>query len=73
MNAQVPILPTDTLGALAVRFPNLAPILDELRLDYCCSGHRTLAEACAEAGVDVEHALAALDAPASEPTASCSG
>jgi regulator of cell morphogenesis and NO signaling len=62
------ILPSDTLGALAIRSPHLVPVLDELGLDYCCSGHRTLAEACTEAGVDVGQALAALRAHASEPT-----
>lgn len=67
MNAQVPILPSDTLGAIAVRLPHLAPVLDELGLDYCCGGHRTLADACTLAGVDVERALAALDSHASEP------
>lgn len=36
-----------------VRAPGLAPVLDRLGLDYCRYGERTLAEACAAAGLDL--------------------
>lgn len=43
-----------TLGQLVERRPELARTLDRLGLDYCCGGHRPLAAACAEHGLDVE-------------------
>lgn len=67
MTSPAPILPSETLGALAVRLPQLAPVLDGLGLDYCCSGHRSLDEACTDAGLDIDHVITALDAHASDP------
>ena len=52
-----------TLGDLAASNPAAARALDRLGLDYCCHGARTLADACAAAGIDlatVESELAAL-------------
>jgi regulator of cell morphogenesis and NO signaling len=67
MTSQAPILPSDTLGALAVRLPQLTPILDELGLDYCCGGHRSITETCTDAGLDVDETIAALEAHTSGP------
>ena len=56
-----------TLGQLVERRPELARTLDRLGLDYCCGGHRSLAAACAEQGLDVDDVrreLAAVDAEA---------
>ncbi|HEY8548001.1 MAG TPA: iron-sulfur cluster repair di-iron protein [Acidimicrobiales bacterium] len=53
-----------SLGDLVATHPGAARVLDGLGLDFCCHGARTLAEACAEAGVDVAAVateLAALD------------
>ncbi len=41
-------------------------IFEELNIDSCCGGHRTLAEACAEKGIDPEAVLKRLMADASE-------
>jgi regulator of cell morphogenesis and NO signaling len=57
-----------SLGDLVTRNPAAARVFDAHGLDYCCGGYRTLADACAAAGIDpavVEHALAALG---DEPT-----
>jgi len=60
--------PDATLAALITEDPGRAAAFDHLRLDYCCHGQRTLADACAAAGLtpgDVARALAVARAPAS--------
>lgn len=49
-----------TLGDLVAANPAAARVLDGFGLDYCCHGERTLAQACAESGVDVEAVEARL-------------
>jgi regulator of cell morphogenesis and NO signaling len=46
-------------------------VFEELNIDSCCGGHRTLAEACAEKGIDPEAVLNRLTAgsPESDPVA----
>lgn len=44
----------ETLGALAAARPTAVTVFLRHRLDFCCRGGRTLAEACAEAGLDPE-------------------
>ena len=51
-----------TLGEIVTTNPAAARALDRLGLDYCCHGHRTLAEACAAAGLDPVAVTAELDA-----------
>jgi regulator of cell morphogenesis and NO signaling len=41
-----------TLGELVSAQPALADLFERLGLDFCCGGRRTLAEACAEKGLD---------------------
>jgi regulator of cell morphogenesis and NO signaling len=53
---------TRTLGDVVARNPAAARVLDRLGLDYCCHGQRTVAGACAEAGLDPVEVAAALDA-----------
>jgi regulator of cell morphogenesis and NO signaling len=50
-----------TLGAIVAARPAAASVLEGLGLDYCCGGGRTLAEACAERGLDPVTVLAVLD------------
>ena len=53
-----------TLGDLVTANPAAARVLDGFSLDYCCHGDRTLADACAAAGIDpgvVAATLADLD------------
>jgi regulator of cell morphogenesis and NO signaling len=61
-----PIDPEQTLGGLVAERPALAATLERLRLDYCCGGGRTLAEACRDHGLDpatIAAVLAQLDGP----------
>lgn len=53
-----------TLATIALRSDAYAAILARRRLDFCCAGRRTLSEACAASGVDVDIVLAELDAEA---------
>lgn len=57
---------TTTLGALVTAHPDLARALERMGLDYCCGGERTLAEACAEQGIDVGEVAVELAAHAGE-------
>ncbi|MFO7654684.1 MAG: iron-sulfur cluster repair di-iron protein [Candidatus Krumholzibacteriia bacterium] len=43
-----------TLGELVRARPHLAGVFDRLQLDYCCGGQRSLADACAERGLDAD-------------------
>jgi regulator of cell morphogenesis and NO signaling len=55
---------TRTLASFVDEQPDAARVLERHRLDYCCGGQQTLADACAVAGVDpqaVLDELAALD------------
>lgn len=48
---------TKTVRELAVEMPHATRVFEKLKLDYCCGGNRSLAEACAIAGVEVETVL----------------
>ena len=50
------------LGQVVADNPATARTLDRLGLDYCCHGRRSLASACAEAGLDPAAVAAELDA-----------
>lgn len=51
-----------TLSELAVSQPAAARVFQRLRLDFCCGGRRSLADACQERGVDPEAVLRAIAA-----------
>ena len=56
-----------TLGDLVLRRPATAGLFERLGFDYCCGGRRTLAEACAQRGLDAGTVATLLDALAGEP------
>ncbi len=49
------------LRDIATHAPSATRVLDAHRLDYCCHGGRSLAEACAEASLDAGRLLAELE------------
>ncbi len=51
-----------TLADLVGDTPGLAPTLERFGLDYCCGGGRSLADACAAAGLDLDEAIRELSA-----------
>jgi len=42
--------------------PGLAPLFEQLNIDYCCGGNRPLAEACEERGLEPETVATLLNA-----------
>jgi regulator of cell morphogenesis and NO signaling len=64
------ILTARSLGALVAESPARARVFDQLGLDYCCHGDRSLAEATLAAGLDPDAVVAALAAATPVMTAS---
>lgn len=60
--------PERTLGALVAERPALAETLEQLRLDYCCGGGQTLAEACHRRGLDAATVAVLLEQLANAAT-----
>lgn len=55
------MLTTDrTIAAIAAELPAAIPVFEQLGIDYCCGGRRSLADACGAAGVPVERVLQLL-------------
>jgi regulator of cell morphogenesis and NO signaling len=52
---------THTVRELALERPEATRVFEQLHIDYCCGGSRPLAEACADAGVDVETVMRLLE------------
>jgi regulator of cell morphogenesis and NO signaling len=52
---------TRTLGELVNEHPARARVLERLGLDYCCNGQRSLADACATAGLGLAEVAPLLD------------
>lgn len=48
------------LATLVLENPAFVPILERYRLDFCCQGKQSLAKACQDKGVDLEHLQAEL-------------
>jgi regulator of cell morphogenesis and NO signaling len=59
--------PRTTVADFALEVPSVIPLLDELGIEYCCQGEKTLQQACAEAGVPVERLVEAGPAGAERP------
>jgi len=52
---------TKTVGEIAAEMPSATREFEKLGIDYCCGGSRTLGEACVEANISIEEALARLE------------
>ncbi len=53
---------------VAAAMPATIRIFQQRGLDFCCGGHRPLAEACAEHQIDVDELLAELEQSGDQPT-----
>ncbi len=58
--AALAFTPSTCLADIASANPSLTRELERIGLDYCCGGKRTLAQACAERGLDPEAIAAEL-------------
>jgi regulator of cell morphogenesis and NO signaling len=52
---------TNTIRDLAADIPGATRVFENFGIDYCCGGHRTLADACQIAGVPVEDLVSSLE------------
>jgi regulator of cell morphogenesis and NO signaling len=52
------------LGDLAARVPGALRVFDALHIDYCCTGRRSLVDACAAHGLDADDVVARLEVAA---------
>ena len=50
-----------TVRELALAMPDATRVFEQLRIDYCCGGNRTLSDACQTAGVRVEEVVGLLE------------
>ncbi|MFZ1614838.1 MAG: DUF542 domain-containing protein, partial [Holophaga sp.] len=67
----MPFTPQTKIGDVVLEMPATMRVFEELNVDYCCGGHRSLSEACVHAGKDLTEVLAKLEAiQASAPTSS---
>lgn len=53
---------SNTVGELAVGIPGAPRIFEQLGIDYCCGGGRTLADACHRFHIPIEQAVYELEA-----------
>jgi len=60
-------LPDRPLGELVAETPRLAGLFEELGLDFCCGGKRTLAEACDRRSLDLDETLRRIEETAATP------
>ncbi len=51
---------SDTVGAIVRDHPSLSRLFEQAKVDYCCGGKKTLAEACRLQGIDPQAFLAQL-------------
>ncbi len=63
-------LADSNLGDLVTEDSRRARVLERFGIDYCCNGHRSLADAAAEAGLDVAEISAALTFTGPAPVSS---
>ena len=54
--------PSRTVAELVLERPSRTRVFEQLGLDYCCGGKRSLADACVRRDVALDVAVAALDA-----------
>ena len=53
--------PSRTVAELVLEQPSRTRVFEQLGLDYCCGGKRSLADACARRGVQLDAAVTALE------------
>jgi regulator of cell morphogenesis and NO signaling len=51
----------DTVGAIVRDRPSLSRLFEQAKVDYCCGGQKTIAEACAKRGIDPQTFLSELE------------
>ncbi|MGH2872070.1 MAG: iron-sulfur cluster repair di-iron protein [Solirubrobacteraceae bacterium] len=62
LNGAAAVDPSAAIGELVIAHPARAEVFERLRLDYCCNGGQTLAQACERRGLDVGTVCQMLEA-----------
>jgi len=52
---------TKTIREIALEAPAATRVFEKFKIDYCCGGNRSLADACAAAGIDSSQLLDSID------------
>ena len=52
----------ETVGEMVANRPALSRVFEQVGIDYCCGGKKTLEQACEEKGLDIESVRATLEA-----------
>jgi regulator of cell morphogenesis and NO signaling len=60
---------TTTVRDIALQTPDAMRVFEKLGIDYCCGGHRPLAEAAAEANLTVNEVMRAIEDAKSDTAA----
>jgi regulator of cell morphogenesis and NO signaling len=58
----------ESVGELATIVPDATPVMERFRIDYCCGGSASIAEACNKAGVSVTDLEMAIEKRLEQPT-----
>lgn len=56
-----------TVREYALEMPNATRVFEKLKIDYCCGGGRSIGDACAEAGVEIEEMANLLEQAGTAP------
>jgi regulator of cell morphogenesis and NO signaling len=59
--------PNQTVRDVALEIPGATRVFETVGIDYCCGGQRSLGDACATAGVTLEHVLTSLQLTTTAP------
>jgi regulator of cell morphogenesis and NO signaling len=59
--------PEQTTREIAIRHPAAIPVFENLGIDYCCGGNKTLTEACEKAHVEWKRMVELLEAAEGQP------
>lgn len=60
-------LANKTVGDMALEIPGATRVFEKMGIDYCCGGKRSLAGACAAAGVELSEVKSALQLATAPP------
>lgn len=60
---------TKTVRELALTVPQSTQVFEQLGIDYCCGGNKSLQQACGEANLEVQRVTESLEAAAVEEQA----
>lgn len=62
------IEPNNTLADVALRYPSASRIFRQYKLDFCCGGKRSVADACSARGIDADAILQAIETSETKPS-----